>query len=825
MCGMGDRTGRDDNKTRTRRGPDPQTRIDWVIPELTGDGDGDGESPNYETGDEADEDGDEKRFPNGDGDGDGDEAHKQGWGWDTIQLEDAVSTISGEYLLEFTSEYGIPEGLHPELPGPEETIVDFPEVIGATKVSHFEINCRVLNIIPTLNLYRVFYVPSYNSGWMSFSKRPGKNTPQCYTKPLDSLKNWNNRFFWVDERIFPTVVAWSTSAPKDGMPPADSYSSVDVTTLNTRRTPIQKQPEVLLCLVGLSRNYFLGDDVYPTFLYDDDREMDLFNLISAPNPLKVKIEVRPRASHEVPLLTVTASSVTEMEDTGVASESSGTPSVLEKSPLDFADEDPPQTIAERVGIEGQVQDELSQEIPYVGNATTAEVVPETGECAAQGVEERSCGAPTAAKSVSDSDPLSYAKPQPYPEQDIAQSSRGTDTEIPTEYVATTEVNVQFSVGSPDSGKSTSVPSVVGSPGGIYQPGWGVTNDYRLDTPDACQDMVDHIVPPGYFSELRHLPNANFLSQYNINLARQVAMGSQLRLRSVDAKVHGLRNQTKNLKTLLEAEADMKKAAEAKNVSNLQAQVTGEERIKAAFKEFKKYEDDKVEQRCAEMDARLDALSIDFDEELYPHMLMTIACRQWVIRHGLRLAVLKCVESMELRQAFADVVSAGIAKGMSEGLKHGVEHKKAKLDLAAIEAYDPEAETKYVATLHALKNLKYPLVDQLKKLKDAPIDLIMASLYLNNPWSFKEEILLEDAIATNISRAEKKKKCRVVCHTHGVGSAHHARSDGILVLVPTVAPQGLAILLVDAATQTEIYEASPRLLRSKSLPPMYNLVWS
>ncbi|GJS05595.1 reverse transcriptase domain-containing protein [Tanacetum coccineum] len=46
-------------------------------------------------------------------------------GRDTIQLEDAVSTISQEYLLEFTSEYGIPESLHPELPGLKDTIVDF----------------------------------------------------------------------------------------------------------------------------------------------------------------------------------------------------------------------------------------------------------------------------------------------------------------------------------------------------------------------------------------------------------------------------------------------------------------------------------------------------------------------------------------------------------------------------------------------------------------------------------------------------------------------------------------------------------------------------
>ncbi|GJR47191.1 hypothetical protein Tco_1315294 [Tanacetum coccineum] len=48
-------------------------------------------------------------------------------GRDTIQLEGAVSTISEEYLLEFTTEYGILENLHPEVPGLGETIVDFPE--------------------------------------------------------------------------------------------------------------------------------------------------------------------------------------------------------------------------------------------------------------------------------------------------------------------------------------------------------------------------------------------------------------------------------------------------------------------------------------------------------------------------------------------------------------------------------------------------------------------------------------------------------------------------------------------------------------------------
>nr|GFB73585.1 hypothetical protein [Tanacetum cinerariifolium] len=143
---------------------------------------------------------------------------------------------------------------------------------------------------------------------MSFSKRSGKNTPQCYTKPLDSLKNWNNRFFWVDECVFPTAVEWQTNASKDGMPTNDTYSMEAVRVLDTHRTPIQKQPEMLLCLV----------------------EIDLFSLIRAPNPTKVKTRSRPRAPHELPLLTLTAPRVIEMDEPAAATDSSGVPSAIER---------------------------------------------------------------------------------------------------------------------------------------------------------------------------------------------------------------------------------------------------------------------------------------------------------------------------------------------------------------------------------------------------------------------------------------------------------------------------------------------------------------
>nr|GEX53821.1 hypothetical protein [Tanacetum cinerariifolium] len=581
-----------------------------------------------------------------------------------------------------------------------------------------------------LGVYTKFFEFA-NFRWMSFSKRPGKNTPQCYTKPFDSLKNWNNRFFWVDDRVFSTVADWRTSAPKDQMPSIGSYFVPDVTILNTRRTPIQKQPEALLCLVGLSRRYFLGDDVYLTFLYDDDRDMDLFRLISAPNPAKVKTKTRPRVAHEG--------------------------------------------------------------ISPVGNPPYTKVAPEPD------LEKEKVA-------------------MPFTED-------------------------------PDSEKSASFTSMVGSPGGIYQPRWGVTNNCRLGTPAACQDMVDHIVPPGYYSELRHLPNDEFLNHCNTTLTRKVAMGSQLRLRFEqetkllkkavaqvarrDQRIQAREKHIKKLVALLEAKSDMKDIAEAKNVE--------------LVKELES----------------LVSSSLIFK-------LATINCPSKCLLSRLKSRVkkgskmpLKSLRNTRMTElaldVFIDVVSVGTSKGMSEGLKHGVEHGKAKVDLAAIEAYNPEADTKYVTAFHALKDLKYPLVDQLEKLNNVLIDVIMSSLYLESdfgedapqwirelrpsssqlkipvypevrnpkdPLSLKKEILLENAIAANISRAKKKKKCRVVCRTHEVGSAHHARSDDVPVSVPTVAPQGLAILLADAATQTDITEdeASPKLLRSKSLPPMYNLDW-
>nr|GEU44854.1 hypothetical protein [Tanacetum cinerariifolium] len=715
-------------------------------------------------------------------------SHCARMGRDTVQLETAVNTISQEYLLEFTSEYGIPEALHPELPGPEDRIIDFPE----GKVGG---GCHLV--------------------------RGRRRIPQA----LGLSQKLEQPLFWVDERVFPTVVDWRTSAPKDGMPAESTYSVEAVRALDTHRTPIQKQPEMLLCVVGISRRYYLRDEVYGPVQFNPFPESHK----EVPPPEDVPATSAPEAGQAEKVAATDPSAVTGSRKRGYDGADANAPSKMLRR--DHADPRPT----------GSTRRGKSLAATELGMASTRPAhVPES-----------------ALADVSDPDPLSFADPPSHHLADVAQAllRRGI-----------------WSLRMPLLLSRSGLLRVYISLSGVW-PMAACLTPQRLAKIWWTMSLLRVI-----FFELRHLHNDEFLRQHNVNLARQVAMGSQLRLRfeqeakllrkSVaqvarwDKRIQAREHEIKNLEALLEAEVDMKKAAEDKSarlsqeledmralfsdlqvskirltqqVSTLQEQVSGEEKLKAAFEEFKRYEDSRVEQRCAKIDACLDALSIDFDEELYPHMLTAIAGRRWMIRHGLRLAVMKCGESLELRQAFANVVSARIAKGMSEGLRHGVEHGQAQLNLEYIEAYDPEAETKFIAALQALKDLKYPLVDQLEGLKDAPMDVIMAALYLKSdtgddapqwvcdlrpsssqltipvypevrdpvsPWACKEEMLPVDAIAANVSRAEKKKKCRIVCRTHGVGSAHHARSDGVPVSVPTVVPQGLSLLLADAATQTD-----------------------
>ncbi|GJY98680.1 hypothetical protein Tco_0516110 [Tanacetum coccineum] len=175
-------------------------------------------------------------------------------------------------------------------------------VFGAAKVSHFEILCRVHGFQPSVNCFRAFYTSSYAKGWMSFIKRSDA-APVCHSKPLYSIKNWNDHFFWIDSTTFPLSVSLKSKIlSKDPPPKLSRYDAEACEFLRTHTAPFRKFPEPFLCWV----------------------EMDLFAFIRHSDPTKVRVGERNLADSEVKLLKMTEGRTVALDSpTTAASGSSG----------------------------------------------------------------------------------------------------------------------------------------------------------------------------------------------------------------------------------------------------------------------------------------------------------------------------------------------------------------------------------------------------------------------------------------------------------------------------------------------------------------------
>nr|GFB62032.1 transposase (putative), gypsy type [Tanacetum cinerariifolium] len=64
---------------------------------------------------------------------------------------------------------------------------------------------------------------------------------------LDSLKSWNNHFFWIDASVCPIFVPWynDVSAKRDPLPSDDVVDLPLVDELNENRTLVRKYPETI----------------------------------------------------------------------------------------------------------------------------------------------------------------------------------------------------------------------------------------------------------------------------------------------------------------------------------------------------------------------------------------------------------------------------------------------------------------------------------------------------------------------------------------------------------------------------------------------------
>ncbi|GJT68941.1 hypothetical protein Tco_1028227 [Tanacetum coccineum] len=605
-----------------------------------------------------------------------------------LQLTDFTSEITDEELREFTSEYYIPFALHPVVPAASASIADFPEgkvgvytrffefanqrvplslfmcnvlnyyrlhisqlhCIGAAKITNFEVNCRLLAINPTVHLFRAFYHTSWSNGWVSLSKRAGPL--QCYIEKLDALRRWGEMFFWVDDAMFPWDFAFYTqgSLPRDERPPPGSYSMEDAELINENRIPINAYLEAFLCHMGISRNYFQSPEEVPTFIGDDGQGGCLAFLL-------------PR------LVVVVHLSKPKLVTQGVRPLRDGEELLLE-------------SIA---GVPGATREPPRLDVTSVGSSEDADVAgaeSETGEVDSRLKRKRA----TSDDGVGTSKRVRHGS---------LFGSASTEEETPN--APPTLAAKEVTETPPPNVEATSVSS----------------------TP------VTHSVqsPPSTSSKaFEGMPVDQLMEEFDMVTVQQAALVAQLRTRfssersqSVEAespRSYAQKLAEEKMALLVKVEQERANSADYKASCHWVVKYLegGKNNHFAGLEEFCK----RVEELLEKQEEKLCKLNIEYDEELYPHMLSAIAERMWLISHGLRLAAMGALESQEVKQSFRDVVKYALAHGKAKAVEELHEKKLLTVPAAQVPGYNDNAYEELVAAMETMKLLELPHIAQLER---------------------------------------------------------------------------------------------------------------
>ncbi|GKA25347.1 hypothetical protein Tco_0711456 [Tanacetum coccineum] len=223
------------------------------------------------------------------------------------------------------------------------------------------------------------------------------------------------------------------------------------------------------------------------------------------------------------------------------------------------------------------------------------------------------------------------------------------------------------------------------------------------------------------------------SDFNVGTARQACLYAEVRmqteyclgerrrleseckkqadlLKARDGEIENLKAQL----LLKEAEATKKNVALEKEkdaldgkVAEFQSSIVDKERelkdLNVIVSSLKSHNDDLVDQvhalettcsnlrdQVAKLDADLVEMALYLEEKFYPHLLTTISGRRWLLTRGLKLVVVKGLNSPEYLAALGSAISRAIKKGIQSDLSAGIDHGKAGRSLADVVAYNPAA---------------------------------------------------------------------------------------------------------------------------------------
>ncbi|GKC96699.1 hypothetical protein Tco_1162141 [Tanacetum coccineum] len=233
----------------------------------------------------------------------------------TLTITSLKCVLTQEHLDAICAKYFVPEEVHPQLPSSDATMHERPSGKIGMYTRFFDYaNYRIpfstfsMSVLITISAFRF---------------------PQYYpVLILDSVKNWNDHFFWVDEFVVPANARFGwfsgSNIVKDRAPAPSEYNTEHINTLIAQASPFLRFPEEFLCWVGISRNYLLNKDTYPCFEYENgEGEMDLNAFIRTADPRKVRIVERARVENESHIVTVAKHHTVTLLPTSVGFDSVG----------------------------------------------------------------------------------------------------------------------------------------------------------------------------------------------------------------------------------------------------------------------------------------------------------------------------------------------------------------------------------------------------------------------------------------------------------------------------------------------------------------------
>ncbi|GKB81253.1 hypothetical protein Tco_0948148, partial [Tanacetum coccineum] len=207
-------------------------------------------------------------------------------------------------------------------------------------------------------------------------------------------------------------------------------------------------------------------------------------------------------------------------------------------------------------------------------------------------------------------------------------------------------------------------------------------------------------------EVASAKDHNILLEQECNSLKLKVTGLESTIAEKDHELSDLGASSSSLKSQNQSLVDQVHELEISSADLRNKLETYEESLKQ-LEEFQDNLMGPLRARLAEIDTDFTRCCMRFQENFHPHLLNVVAGRRWLLTHGMKLLLVKCLNSNEYMEALGHAFGRAIEKGMQEGLAAGIEHGQAGRCLTDLEAYIPSAEDDFNSAIRDLRDLNFP----------------------------------------------------------------------------------------------------------------------